>query len=93
MTGDAYKAAFEQAVGFPPDETLLERVEAAQAAGMDDRQIMDCLACEAAVARTLGGIYGRAYGEARAQEKAGAVVYRRMRAVWKEENGKKAAPG
>lgn len=83
MTADEYQAAFEEAVGTWPSEELLDRVQAALGAGMTDEMLLDCLSYEAAVARTLFGVYSRAYGEDRGREKACETVYRRMREAWR----------
>lgn len=83
MTTDEYRAAFEEAVGIQPSEELLNRVQAAMGAGMTDEMLLDCLAYEAAVARTFFQVYGRAYGEDRGREKACETVYRRMREAWR----------
>lgn len=44
MTVEEYKKAFEEAVGTRPSEEFLDRVRAAQAAGMTDEMLLDCLA-------------------------------------------------
>lgn len=79
MTAEEYKEVFEEAVGTWPSEELLDRVQAALGAGMTDEMLLDCLAYEAAVARTFFRVYGRAYGEDRGREKACEAVYLGMK--------------
>lgn len=96
MTADEYQAAFEEAVGTRPSEEFLDRVRAAMEAGMEDEQLLDCLAYEAPVARTFFKVYGRAYGEERGREKACEAVYLGMKKAWKAvkkaERAEKAPP-
>ena len=83
MTVEEYKGAFEEAVGTWPSEKFLDRVQAAQGAGMTDEMLLDCLAYEAAVTRTFFRVYGRAYGEDRGREKACEAVYLEMKKAWR----------
>lgn len=96
MTADEYRAAFEEAVGTQPSEEFLDRVRAAQAAGMEDTVLLDCLAYEAPLARTFAKVYGRAYGEERGREKTCEAVYLGMKKAWKAakkaERAEKAPP-
>lgn len=83
MDVNAYGKRFLELVGIEPTDEFLKRVEAAEAAGMPDALMLDCLAYEAKPAAALAGIYTRSCGEERGRRKACAVVYRRMRQCWK----------